>query len=144
MIICNLGNNFDYELEKLSRLFLPFERIDVKSSLTVDKRYAVTKTEYSDNGCNIYAFLSIDGKEKECKSFLSKDTENFEKRCELSLAANLFQCFVDIVSYKPEWGILTGVRPARLFIETVKNMGYDNAVKYFSDVLKVSKNNISE
>ncbi|MBQ9354282.1 MAG: coproporphyrinogen dehydrogenase HemZ [Clostridia bacterium] len=143
MIICNLGNNFDYELEKLSRLFLPFERIDVKSSLTVDKRYAVTKTEYSDIGCNIYAFLSLDGKEKECKSFLSKDTENFEKRCELLLAANLFECFVDIVSYKPEWGILTGVRPARLFIETVKNMGYDNAVKYFSDVLKVSKNKIS-
>ena len=143
MKICNFGNSFDYELEKLSRLFLPFERIDVIDRLGSDKRYAVTKTEYTDKGCKTSAFLSLDGREEKCEGFLKKETENYEKRSELLLAQNLFECFVKIVSYKPQWGILTGVRPARLFIETVKNMGYENAIGYFSDVLKVSDNKIS-
>ena len=143
MKICNFGNSFAYELEKLSRLFLPFERIDVIDRLEKDKRYAVTKTEYTDKGCKTSAFLSLDGREEKCEDFLNAETENYQKRSGLLLAQNLFECFVRIVSYKPQWGILTGVRPARLFIETVKNMGYENAVGYFLDVLKVSDNKIS-
>ncbi|MCQ2455299.1 MAG: coproporphyrinogen dehydrogenase HemZ [Clostridia bacterium] len=143
MIISNFGNNFDYELEKLSRLFLPFERIDVVKEMRKEESFAVTKTDFCDNGCKISAFLSLDGKTSQKETFLDANTDNFIKRCELELASNLFFCFVEIVKYKPEWGILTGVRPARLFIETVKKMGYDGATRYFSNVLKVGDNKIS-
>ena len=30
MKLCNLGHDFDYELEKLIRLFLPFEKIEIQ------------------------------------------------------------------------------------------------------------------
>ncbi len=142
MIICNFGNNYNYELEKLSRLFLPFERIDVVNELIQNDRYAVTKTEFDDYGCKISALLHI-GDSNEYAEVFEKTADNFEKVCELSLASCLFECFVNITDYRPQWGILTGVRPARLFISKVNELGLDNAITYFEKTLKVSENKIS-
>ena len=41
MKLCNIGHNFDYEMEKLIRLFLPFEKITVLHTEEYDDRYAV-------------------------------------------------------------------------------------------------------
>ncbi len=144
MIICNFGNSFNYELEKLSRLFLPFERIDVIDFIkTDDKRYAITRTDFTDKGCNISAELVLDGKTESLSSFVEKSNPDYIKACELSLAADLFECFSKIVLFKPQFGILTGVRPARLFIDTVKRLGANGAEDYFKRVLKVSDNKLS-
>lgn len=144
MIICNFGNSFNYELEKLSRLFLPFERIDVIDFIKTDcKRFAITKTDFADNGCNISAKLVLDGKTESLSSFVEKCDTDYLKACELSLAADLFECFSKIVLFKPQFGILTGVRPARLFIDTVSRLGTDRAENYFKNTLKVSDNKLS-
>jgi len=142
MIIYNKGNKFNYELEKLSRLFLPFERIDVVDTPQSAEIYAETLTENTENGCNLSAKLNFYGKKTSYSSFEPKG-QDFEKRCQLSLATMLFNCFVEITKYKPEWGILTGVRPARLFLSKVDLLGITEAEKYFSNVLKVSDKKIS-
>ncbi len=143
MIICNFGNNFNYELEKLSRLFLPFERIDVINEMRTDNKFAVTKTAFDENGCNISAYLSLDGKFLEDKIYLKKNDNDFIKLCELTLAKLLFQCFVQLIGFKPSFGILTGVRPARLFIDTVNKKGKEEAKRYFKDTLLVSDKKLS-
>ncbi len=142
MIIYNYGNTFDYELEKLSRLFLPFERIDVvNGEVAENDRFAITKTDFDAKGCNISASLCLSGKVEKCDLYEEKRGD-FQKICQLSLASCLFECFVRITGYKPSWGILTGVRPARLFISKAQELGYENAVEFFENTLKVSDKKI--
>ncbi len=145
MIISNFGNNFNYELEKLSRLFLPFEKITVVNDFQQNEnRYAVTKTEFNDNGCFISAFLSLDGKDANEDCFFEKTGTDFIKECELCLARLLFNCFVKLTEYKPAFGILTGVRPTRLFLSTADKLGsIDNSCDYFKSVLLVDDKKIN-
>ena len=145
MIISNFGNNFNYELEKLSRLFLPFEKITVVNDFQQNEnRYAVTKTEFNDNGCFISAFLSLDGKDANEECFFEKTGTDFIKECELCLARLLFNCFVKLTEYKPAFGILTGVRPTRLFLSTADKLGsIDNSCDYFKSVLLVDDKKIN-
>ena len=42
MNLCNVNHGFDYELEKLCRIFLPFEKINILSSIERAETYAVT------------------------------------------------------------------------------------------------------
>ena len=45
MKLCNIGQDFRYELEKLIRIFLPFEKIEFFDSVMQDTRCAVVKRE---------------------------------------------------------------------------------------------------
>ena len=142
MIICNYGNNFNYELEKLTRLFLPFERIDVVNQDVSSDRKAVTVTKFNDNLCEIYAELFIDGCNYISEATVNK-CDNFIKLCQLKLADCLFDCLSKAFDYIPSWGILTGVRPARLYIATLNKIGIQNTDKYFKEILRVTDSKLS-
>ena len=49
MNLCNIGHNFDYEIEKLIRLFLPFEKIQVFHTVEKSENCAIC-TLYDDGG----------------------------------------------------------------------------------------------
>ena len=55
----------------------------------------------------------------------------------------LYNCFTEITGYFPDWGILTGVRPAKLFSRLCDKMGNDSAAEYFLEELKVKPHKIS-
>ncbi len=144
MIIFNKGNNFNYELEKLTRLFLPFERIDVvDTEIHNFDKYAVTTTDFEENGCFVSAFADINGNKYKKEVFIPKTETNYEKSCELSLANCLFECYVHLFDFKPSWGILTGVRPARLYLKTINEIGQTAADGYFTDTLRVDDGKLS-
>lgn len=131
MNLCNINHNFNYELEKLCRIFLPYEKIAVSNEIIKDDIYAVCKI--NDRLCSSY--LSFFGKEYE-NTLISPDDTDKEK--ELTLATCLFNCFVSATGYKSEWGLLTGVRPAKLFSRLIKNNGEEAAEQYFKNRLLVS------
>ncbi|MBO5852606.1 MAG: coproporphyrinogen dehydrogenase HemZ [Clostridia bacterium] len=131
MNLCNINHSFNYELEKLCRIFLPYEKISVINEIIEDEIYAVCKTE--DRTC--FSYLNFFGKEFK-ETLISPDDTDKEK--ELTLATTLFQCFVKATGYKSEWGLLTGVRPAKLFSRLVKNFGVEKAEEYFKGRLLVS------
>lgn len=137
MIICNFGNKFNYELEKLARLFFPFEKIDVIDFDKSSDKKAVTKTEFSEDDCVVSAEVIIYGK-KAKKSLTVGRCTDFKRTVKLTLAGCLFDCFVEILDYKPSWGILTGIRPARLYLKTLDDLGFDGASTFFTDFLRVS------
>ena len=142
MIICNYGNHFNYELEKLTRIFMPFERIDVVDYDVDSNKKAITKTVYTDNDCLIFAAVIIDDKKAEKTLTISK-CNNFDKVVELKLAGCLYDCLVEIFGYRPCWGILTGIRPARLYLKTLNESGLSATNAYFTDVLKVASQKLS-
>lgn len=142
MKLCNLGNRFDYEMEKLIRLYLPFEKIEVFHEETDDDRLAVCKVLKDNDTANINAYLKLDGEIAEHTQNITKTEVDFDRDCELALARLLADCFYDITGYRPQWGILTGVRPARLFSRKVIESGKDETLKYFKNALQVFQNKI--
>lgn len=146
MKLCNIGHNFDYEIEKLIRIFLPFEKIEVLHSVESDDRVAVCKVEEYNDGVKITSNLTLSGKTTQFSEIVKRHKnamENFDKICERIVATTLFECFAEITGYRSPWGILTGVRPARLFSRTVKVLGREGALRRFRDDLKVSDTKIS-
>ncbi len=137
MKLCLINHSFRYELEKLIRIFLPFEKIEFSDIRDVTDCCAIT--EISDNIA--IASLTLDGKT------ISKryEIENYFdiKECELVLATALFDCFTEITSYVSQWGLLTGVRPAKLYSKLVSRLGEKEAHDYFKNILKVSDKKIS-
>ena len=115
MKLCILGNSFNYEMEKLVRIFFPFEKIDIVNEMIEDERYAVGELKELDGRYIVRALVSLNGKCVEREALVTVEDEDEEKSCERSLAVELFFCFTELTGYIPDWGILTGVRPAKLF-----------------------------
>ncbi len=136
MNLCLLGHGFRYELEKLMRIFMPFEKIEFYDSLNLSSECAVTVLEENTAKAELY----LNG---EKASSQRKVTENGKKTGELELALCLYDCFTEITGYYPKWGILTGVRPAKLYSSIVKTEGVSGAKEYFSNTLRVSEKKIA-
>ncbi len=139
MKLCNIGHSFDYELEKLIRLFLPFEKIEILHEIAEDSCLAVCVLDIKDE-VRLSAELRLDGRShKLCDTLPSFD----EKECELVLAGLLFECFVAITGYRIKWGLLTGIRPVKLFLRLCDEMGSEAAEKYFRERFFVSESKLS-
>ena len=93
MKLCNIGHNFDYELEKLIRLFLPFEKIEVLHSNENGDNCAVC--EIAEIGGEIFATatLNLNGKFAERSSAVDKTAEDIKKESQHEIARQLFYCF---------------------------------------------------
>lgn len=139
MNLITINNSFRYETENLLRLFYPHIKIyEDKEALDTDE-LCVTQLD----GNNISVFFRKDGFAERrnatlCpseKKFGESDDSFFERK----IALMLFDILCEYTGYTPPWGILTGVRPAKLMSNLAKRYGEKEAVKYFIDELKVSK-----
>lgn len=143
MIIQNIGHSFDYEMEKLARIFLPFERIITADSIGQEKIWAICRIEEIDGKTHACATLCLSGKTAEHTAVVENKSESFKKDCQLTLARQLYYCFRDITGYVSEWGILTGIRPAKLFSHIASNGDFSVAEKVFSEDYLANHNKIS-
>ncbi len=137
MKLCMLNHSFRYEIEKLIRIFLPFEKIEFLSVREISDNTVVTEIKNDKALAELY----LGGKVYK-KELLIEDSPDYEKECELKLALSLFECFKQATNYTPGWGILTGVRPAKLYSKLSRSMG-ESADDYFKNVLKVSDKKVS-
>lgn len=143
MNLCLIGHSFRYELEKLIRIFLPFEKIEFFDFLNLSDNCAVTVIREEDGFAHAEANLYFMGKTYKKELPINDDTEEIEKEKELRLAQCLYECFVKATDYVPQWGILTGVRPAKLFSRLSAANGQEEALEYFNKDLKVSDKKIA-
>lgn len=122
---------FKYELEKLSRLFLPFERFDFTNNTdNIENQDCFIKVEC---GQSTKAELKIDGQFVTDTVHDSADSDG-----ELKAALALYNCFVKLIGYRPPWGLLTGVRPAKLIGKLIAGEGEEKAIDRFKNTLLVS------
>ncbi len=134
MNLCNINHTFNYETEKLCRLFLPFEKINILDYKEPAEIYAVT--EIREN--RAYAELHISEKSAFFDAEIIPNGEDFAKLSERVLATALYRCFCEATGYTSQWGILTGVRPAKLYSSLVRKSGEEYAENYFKNELCVS------
>lgn len=125
---------FRYELEKLSRLFLPFEKFEFCEEKDSDLKAA----EYISvkSGDELSVILSVDGKTEKWSENRC-DGDGFDA-VELKLALMLFDCFVKVTGYRSPWGILTGVRPAKLLGKLIASSDEKGAIEHFKNTFLVS------
>lgn len=133
-----VGGQFRYELEKLCLAFLPFEKFEFINDLSeIDplKNRMVAVIEENDN-IAISVELKIEQTLETRQNVLPKGSNKTD--IERALAVLLFDCFHKITGYRSPWGVLTGVRPAKLMGRLVNQLGKEEAVSYFKNDLLVS------
>ena len=139
MQLCLINNDYRYELEKLIRIFLPFEKIEFLDERVNGDNVAIAEL----SGKNAFSELFFNGRHFSSKREIKLINGELNKDSELFLALSLFDCLKECFCYSPQWGILTGVRPAKLFSRITKNKGIAFAEDYFKNCLMVSDKKIS-
>ena len=95
MQLCLINNSFRYEIEKLIRIFLPFEKIEL-SEVPVFADNSVI-TEIAENTAK--ATLYFCGKVYNSVKKIERINQNADKDAELFLALAVYECFVSATNY---------------------------------------------
>ncbi len=142
MKLCNIGHEFDYEMEKLIRLFLPFEKIEVLRQEEDDTNCAVCKVFEDGEDIVVFAKLKLQNVQTQHTANVDKTILDTRKETQHELARQLFYCLEELTSFRPEWGILTGVRPAKLFSRYCSDYGLEYAENFFKNKFLVSESKL--
>lgn len=132
MILEILGHSYQYELEKLTRLFFPNEKIRVVFEKSEEADEPLCRTEIEDNSAHVLCRFG----EKIWEQTVSLQGV---QDAELQIASMLFCALAELTGYQPKWGLLTGIRPSKLLLALQKEMGSENARAYFRDRFFVSE-----
>lgn len=125
MILLTINHKFIYELENVIRFFYPFEKIIAKDADdgAIDEKTVISEVALSDVGARLMVKVVIEQISESREDFVAAQTVNFDSECERVLAEMIFHILVKITGYTPSWGILTGVRPAKLMRRLAEKNG---------------------
>lgn len=129
------NHNFHFELENLTRLFFPNEKITVIRDFS-EPQPPYIYTEVSDKitiSVNIGSFTKS---ETAVKKLTDDDNE-------LVSAQLLYKLLCDFTGLTQPWGILTGVRPVKLLRRLAEESNEEQAVKKFEKDFFVSNEKIA-
>lgn len=139
MNLITVNNSFRYETENLLRLFYPHIKISEDKDDLDAQELCMTQLD----GNSISVILKKDGFVQKRTATLSLDDKKFgesdDSFFERKIALMLYEVLCESTGYVPPWGILTGVRPAKLMTNLSKKHGKKAAAEYFMNELKVSE-----
>lgn len=140
MILRIFGHDFHYECENLCRVYYPNEKINiVYDESGEDARTVVTRCSPIDGGNLIEVEADIDGVSKSAQAEVTASAEELRDKSELKTAQLIFALLSEITGYTPPWGVLTGVRPSKLMLRLIDQMGAEGAKSYFTEDLLASE-----
>ncbi len=139
MILRIFGHDFHYECENLCRVWFPNEKINiVYDDVGEDAKEVVTCCTPVEGGNKLEVFMSLDGKEKQLEAVVTAPESELRDKSELKTAQLIFEAMSELTGYTPPWGVLTGVRPSKLMLRLIADMGEEAAMNYFLGSLLVS------
>lgn len=129
------NHNFHFELENLTRLFFPNEKITVIRDFSEPQPPCIY-TEVSDKITISVNIGSFNKSETAVKKLTDDDNE-------LVSAQLLYKLLCDFTGLTQPWGILTGVRPVKLLRRLAEESSEEQAVKKFEKDFFVSDEKIA-
>ena len=120
-----INHKFHYEMEKLVRIFMPDVKIQVVYEDCDDFNLYTSVTD------EIKVIINFDGFKKNLTAPLCDDNE-------MQMGRMVYSLMGEYTGFYPKWGVLTGVRPSKLLINTEKQMGREKTEAYFKSDLLVS------
>lgn len=139
MILELIGNTYKYECEKIIRIFFPSEKVLQGNSSEEPGRYIICRVDEGDTENTYSCRAFIDGKEAEFSFSYPVTEEDSGSLRERLLAKAMIKVLSEITGIIPPWGILTGIRPAKLMRKYISEKGTENAVKMFTDFFEASE-----
>ena len=137
------NHTFQYEIEKLVRVFYPHTKITVTREANGDPDLILTAMQPLSDGAKLFVKAALVQKELQKESTVCfadvLDNESETDFLERKLVLLLFHLLRELTGYMPPWGILTGVRPAKLMSRLIRDWGEEKAAAYFCDELLVTK-----
>lgn len=135
------GNDFHFELENVSRLFLPLEKITThhnETPETIEGLTVVCSSHNTENGVALSCRMCLDSFDECLDSTIPGSLMTHQDDCELELCTLLYHLFVKLLGFTQGWGLITGVRPVKLLRRLTREMGEEAARTYFREKLLVS------
>lgn len=129
------NHNFHFELENLTRLFFPNEKITVIRDFS-EPQPPYIYTEVSDKITISVNIGSFNKSETAVKKLADNDNE-------LVSAQLLYKLLCDFTGLTQPWGILTGVRPVKILRRLAEESSEEQAVKKFEKDFFVSNEKIA-
>lgn len=129
------NHNFHFELENLTRLFFPNEKITVIRDFS-EPQPPYIYTEVSNKITISVNIGSFNKSETAVKRLTDDDNE-------LVSAQLLYKLLCDFTGLTQPWGILTGVRPVKLLRRLAEESSEEQAVKKFEKDFFVSNEKIA-
>ncbi len=130
MNIYCISHDFLYETEKLLMLFFPLEKNTALKEFTEDNGdYFYTEIDRSENNLRFKAVFSYNGQSRLAEKSIPSEECTDEEYELLSLAYPLLK---ELCGFSPKWGMLTGVRPSKLIMNKMVEIGEDGARDYFT------------
>ena len=129
------NHNFHFELENLTRLFFPNEKITIIRDFS-EPQPPYIYTEVSDKITISVNIGSFNKSETAVKKLTDDDNE-------LVSAQLLYKLLCDFTGLTQPWGILTGVRPVKLLRRLAEESSEEQAVKKFEKDFFVSNEKIA-
>ena len=110
-----IGNDFKYEMENVAKLFFPLAHFHfVYDEAPPESDYILFKREQGEECVSLSVQVELpawSGKSDKAFPFTDMPDDN---ACEAELARQLFTLLHEMTGLRPQWGILTGVRPVKL------------------------------
>ena len=140
------GNDNHFELENVSRLFLPLEKIvihhDEPFPETGEGLMAACVRSELSTGAQLTCRVRLETYERTLTA-TEPTGAAYGDRCELALCTLLYRQLTDLLGFSQTWGLVTGVRPVKLLRRLVREMGREPALTYFREKLLVSEQKLS-
>ena len=125
-----IGNDFKYEMENVAKLFFPLAHFHfVYDEAPPESDYILFKREQGEDSVSLSVQVELpawQGKSGKEFSFTEMPDDN---ACEAELARQLFTLLHEMTGLRPQWGILTGVRPVKLVQKRLAAGFGDEAVR---------------
>ncbi len=140
MILRIFGHNFHYECESLCRVYFPNEKINiVYDESGEDEKTVITRCIPVEGGNRVEVDAIIGEEKRTLSAEIFEAAAELNDKSELRICQLIFEALSDITGYTPPWGIQTGVRPSKLMLRLIDEMGVEGALRYFKEDLLVSE-----
>ena len=110
-----------YYVQTLCMIFFPGEKFS-NDDTDEESQYLYVKTVADETGVSSYAKLTYNGKTVASEKRVENIPERTKERTlKLAVGLAVVSCGVELVGYRPAWGMLVGVRPSKVATEMLNS-----------------------
>ncbi len=121
--------NLSY-VQNLCLIFFPGAKFSLDEEMTEDTPVLDLKIEHPEGGCYAKAKMSIGDKSAVSEYFTeTKPMYSPERMDKIVVGTAMYNCGCKLLNYRPPWGILTGIRPAKVAGALYSELETKTAVK---------------
>ena len=112
------GKINSYYVQMLCMIFFPGTNFKVQTQLLEGEPSLNLRVIESEDGCRAFATMTAEGKSAESEQFTPFRADcTKEKTAKLAVGAAIIAAGEKLLGYRPAWGSITGVRPAKMAMD---------------------------